>query len=101
MNYMLIIFSGLFFCISSALAQNTTIVFKAKANTTIGISKEIDNTYTRSITDEINTDSTGSCIYSWDVNDFQFVSCSFPDGWSAFFPIKQGSHLTITYKSRK
>lgn len=95
---MLIIFGGLFFCISGVFAQNTTIVFNAKANATIGISKEIDNTYTRLITDEINTDSTGKVIYSWDVNDFQFVGCSFPDGWSAFFPIMQGSHLTITYK---
>lgn len=94
----LIIIGGLFFCVSNAFGQNTTIVFNTKANATISISKEIDNTYTRLITDEINTDSTGNCIYSWNVNDFQFVGCSFPDGWSAFFPIKKGSHLTITYK---
>ena len=89
---------GLFFCISGAFSQNTTIVFNTKANSTIGISKNIDETYTRTLIDQINTDATGSCIYSWDVNDFQFMGCSFYDGWNAFFPIMQGSHLTITYK---
>ncbi|MDR1504972.1 MAG: hypothetical protein LBT43_21180 [Prevotella sp.] len=93
----LIIIFGLFFCISDAFSQNTTIVFNAKENVTIGISKEIDNTYTRTLTDKINTYATGSGIYSWDVDDFQFVSCSFHDGWTAYFPIMQGSHLTITY----
>lgn len=94
----LIIILGLFFSIPNTFSQNTTIIFNTKANTTIGISKEIDNTYTRTLTDEIITDATGNSIYSWDVNDFQFVNCSFHDGWNAFFPIMQGSHLTITYK---
>lgn len=98
MNYMLITFWGLFFCLSGAFSQNTTIVFNTKENVTIGISKEVDKAYTRTLTDEISTNSTGSCIYSWDVNDFQFVDCSFHDGRSVFFPIKEGSHLTITYK---
>jgi len=93
-----IIISGLFLCISDTFSQNTTIVFNAKANATIGISKEIDNAYTRTLTDEINTDATGNHVYSWDVNDFQFMECSFHDGGKAYFPIKEGSHLTITYK---
>lgn len=88
----------LFFDISGAFSQNTTIVFKTKENVTIGISKEIDKTFTRTLTDEINTDATGNYIYNWDVDDFQFINCYFHDGWSTFFPIMQGSHLTITYK---
>ena len=87
----------LFFCISTSSAQNTTIVFHTKGNSRIDISKEIDNTYS-SITNQINADSTGNCIYSWDVNDFQFIECTFYDGGSIFFPIKEGAHLTITYK---
>lgn len=94
----LIAICGLLFCISDASGQNTTIVFKTKPNTTICINKEIDNIYTSNITDIINIDVTGSCTYSWDVNDFQFMSLSFHDGWSAFFPIMQNSHLTIIYK---
>lgn len=85
-------------CISSVFPQNTTIVFNTKKNSKISICKEIDNTYTRILTDEINTDSMGTAIYNWDVNDFQFMSCYFFDGWSTNFPIIQGSHLTITYK---
>ncbi|MBK5723086.1 TlpA family protein disulfide reductase [Dysgonomonas sp. Marseille-P4677] len=94
----LIIIGGLFLGISSALGQNTTIVFNTKANVTIGISKEIDNTYTSRLTDEIDTDTTGSCVYSWNLNDFQFMDCSFHDGGRAYFPIKEGSHLIIKYK---
>lgn len=94
----LTIIGSLFFCISSALAQNTTIVFHTKGNSRIDISKEIDNTYNSSLTNQINADSTGNCIYSWDVNGFQFIECTFYDDGSIFFPIKEGSHLTITYK---
>ena len=46
----LTIIGSLFFCISSALAQNTTIVFHTKGNSRIDISKEIDNTYNSSLT---------------------------------------------------
>lgn len=94
----IIISLSLSICISNAFSQNTTIVFDTKANATISISKEIDNTYTPTLTDEINTDTTGSCIYSWNVDDFQFVDCHFYDGWAVYFPIVQGSHLTVTYK---
>lgn len=98
MNYTLSLFLALFFCTLGAFSQNTTIVFNTKPNTTIGIAKEIDNTYAGTLTDQINIDATGNCTYSWDVNDFQFVNCSFYDGRGVFFPIMQGSHLTITYK---
>ncbi len=94
----LTIIVGLFFCISSAFSQNTTIVFNTKENSTISISKEIDNTYTHTLTDQVNTDATGNCIYSWDVNGFQSVQCSFYDGWIVYLPILQGSRLTVTYK---
>ncbi|WP_165045087.1 TlpA disulfide reductase family protein [Dysgonomonas sp. ZJ709] len=92
------IIGGLFFCISGALSQNTAIVFNTKENVTFDIGKEIDNTFSLRLTNQINVDATGSYIYNWDVHDFQFVDCSFYDGGSIFFPIKQGSHLTITYK---
>ncbi len=88
----------LFACITSAFSQNTTIIFKAKPNTAISIEKETDNTNIGMFTDEIYTDSTGTCTYCWDVDDFQFVSCSFYDGGSISFPIIQGSHVTITHK---
>lgn len=93
-----IIIGILFFCISDAFGQNTTIVFKTKENVTFAISKEIDNTFTRTLTDEINTDATGNYIYNWNVDDFQFMDCYFHDGGNTFFPIKKGSHLTIDYK---
>lgn len=88
----------LFFYTSGAFGQNTTILFNTKENVMFGISKEIDNTFTHTLTEEIISDATGNCIYSWDVNDFQFVQCFFHDGGSVFFPIKEGSHLTIDYK---
>ncbi|MDR1501944.1 MAG: redoxin family protein [Prevotella sp.] len=94
----IVIAFSLFICISNAFSQNTTIVFSTKANVTIGISKEIDNTFTSTLTDEINTDATGKSIYSWNVDDFQFMECTFHDGGKAYFPIKEGSHLTINYK---
>jgi thiol-disulfide isomerase/thioredoxin len=94
----LTIIGVLFFYTSGAFGQNTTIVFNTKENVMFGISKEIDNTFTHTLTDEIISDATGNCIYSWDVNDFQFVQCFFHDGGSVFFPIKEGSHLTINYK---
>ncbi len=93
-----IIIGILFFCISDAFGQNTTIVFKTKENVTFAISKEIDNTFTRTLTDEINTDATGNYIYNWNVNDFQFMDCYFHDGGNAFFPIKNNSQLIINYK---
>ncbi len=92
------IIAGLFFCISNTLGQNTTIVFKTKENSKIAISKEIDNAHTSILTDEIKTDAAGNYVYSWDVNDFQFIQCSFYDGGETYFPIKEGGHLTITYK---
>lgn len=93
----LVIIGGLFFCISGAWGQNTTIAFKTKANTEIEISKEVDNTCTYMITDQIHTDDSGNCIYNWDVNNFEFMDCHFHDGGNAFFPIRKGSHLTIDY----
>jgi thiol-disulfide isomerase/thioredoxin len=94
----LTILLALLFSMPNLFSQNTTIVFNAKPNVKIGISKEIDNTFVGTLTDEISTDDTGSCIYSWDVDNFQFIECFFHDGGSTFFPIKEGSHLTITYK---
>lgn len=78
-------------------SQNTTIIFDTKANVTIDISKEIDNTFTRTLEDKINTNEAGNCVYRWDVNDYQFVQCSFYDGGKIYFPIKEGSNLTIKY----
>lgn len=100
MNYTLTIFLGLFFCISGAFAQNTTVVFNTKENTTIGIGKEIDNAFipNRISNEQIKTDATGKAVYSWDVDGFQFVDFSFYDGRAIYFPIEQGSHVTITYK---
>ena len=94
----LAIIGVLFFYTSGVFAQNTTIVFNTKENATFGISKEIDNTFTRTLTDEINTDATGNYIYNWNVNDFQFMDCYFHDGGNAFFPIKNNSQLIINYK---
>lgn len=91
-------FCWLFVGMTSAVSQNTTIVFKAKPNTSIHIAKEIDNTYIHILTDTVYTDSAGTCTYSWDVNDYQFVSCSFYDGGSINFPILQGRRVTITHK---
>ena len=94
----LTIIGALLFFISGASGQNTTIVFNTKQNSTIAVSKEIDNTFNHTLTDKINTDATGNYMYSWDVNDFQFVNYTFYDGGNAFFPIKEGTHLTIIYK---
>jgi len=94
----LTIIFGLFLCIPDTFSQNTTITFNTKENVTIGISKEINNTYARTLTDEISTDAKGNSTYSWDVDNYQFVECFFHDGRTAFFPIKEGSNLTITYK---
>ncbi len=94
----LAIIGSLFWGVSCVFAQNTTIVFHTKENSKVEISKEIDNTYNNSLTDQINADNTGNCIYSWDVYDFQFIECTFYDGGSLFFPIKEGSHLTVIYK---
>lgn len=93
----LAIIGSLSFSITGTLAQNTTIIFHTKGNSRISISKEIDNTYS-SLSNQVNADDTGRCIYSWDVHDFQFIECTFYDGGSIFFPIKEGSQLIITYK---
>lgn len=94
----LAIFSSLCFCISNAFGQSTTIVFKTKENAILSISKEIDNVFTDIVIDECRTDAAGGYTYKWNVNDFQFVTCTFHDGSKTSFPIKEGSNLTITYK---
>lgn len=88
---------ALFFCLPNLVGQNTTIIFDTRENSIIGISREIDNTKT-GLMDEIQTDAAGNYIHSWDVNDFEFISCTFSDGGIAHFPIIEGTHLTITYK---
>lgn len=91
------VFCSLWIIEGNIFAQNTTITFSTKANSMVSISKEIDNTYTPTLIDSITTDSTGNYTYIWNVEKFQFVNCSFHDGVSIFFPIREDSHLTIRY----
>lgn len=96
----------LFFCIffatwiNATFAQNTTILFLSKENTSVIVFKPLDDNYNEYYpTDTIQLIANKSYTYHFSINNWAVVKCIFPKKMPVDLYVEKGDKINVTSSS--